>query len=131
MPAARFSPSRSARARATICAVAAHLSSAIAAALDEMCDDLERYGTRLRLGRCIAAADQLVEELEALSLSGVSEVPAAWQARLDGFAGILPAGVTGVMRAGGDPNRLLDEVFAIEERLFRMKLGEWARRYEG
>lgn len=131
MPGARYSPSRTAAAGATIWAVEEHLSTAIAAALDEMCEDLDRYQARqerrLRLARCIAAADELVEELEALSLAGVPEVPRGWQLRLDRFAESLPAGVAGRLRSGVEPNRLLDEMFAIEERLFRMKLGEWAQ----
>jgi hypothetical protein len=134
MPAARFSPSRPSPAGATICAVAEHLSTEIAAALDEMCEDLERYQARqeqrVQLARCIAAADELVEELEALSLASVPEVPRGWQVRLDRFVEILPCGVAGPLRSGVEPNRLLDEVFAIEERLFRLKLGEWARRYD-
>jgi hypothetical protein len=134
MPAARFSPSAQPPAGATICAVAHHLSTAIAAALDEMCEDLERYQARkeqrVQLARCIAAADELVEELEALSLAGVPEVPPGWQLRLDRFVERLPGGVAGRLRSGCEPDRLLDEVFAIEERLFRLKLGEWAQRYD-
>jgi hypothetical protein len=114
--------------------VAEHLSTAIAAALDDICQDMERYQARqeqrLHLGRCITAADELVEQLEGLSLAGASVVPADWQPRLDRFVGALPAGVAGDLRSGGDPNRLLDQVFAIEERLFRLKLGEWAQRFD-
>jgi hypothetical protein len=116
-------------------ATEARLSSAIAAALDEICEDLERYHVRqeqrLQLARCIAAADDLIEELEGLSLAGSTSVPSGWQARLDRFAESLPAGVADELRSGGEPNGLLDQVFAIEERLFRLKLGEWAQRYEG
>jgi hypothetical protein len=115
-------------------AAEAHLSSAIAAALDEICEDLERYHVRqeqrLQLARCIAAADELIEELEGLSLAGSTTVPPGWQARLDRFVEGLPAGVAGRLRCGFEPNRLLDQVFAIEERLFRLKLGEWAQRYD-
>jgi hypothetical protein len=111
-----------------------HLSSAIAAALDDMCQDLERYQARqeqrLQLARCIAAADELIEELEGLILAGAAEVPHGWQSRLDRFAQGLPAGVAGDLRSGAEPNRLLDQVFAIEERLFRLKLGEWAQRFD-
>jgi hypothetical protein len=133
MAAARFSPSYRGRRGASIYRVAgpARLSSAIAAALDDMCRDLERHEHRLQLARCIAAADRLIDELEGLSLAGETRVPAEWQARLDGFGQALPAGVSGRLRAGSETNRLLDEVFAIEERLFRLKLGEWARGYEG
>ena len=110
------------------------LSAAIAAALDDICQDLECYQERqeqrLQLGRCIAAADELIEELEGLSLSGCAAVPPGWQSRLDRFAGGLPVGVAGHLRTGGEPNRLLDQVFAIEERLFRLKLGEWAQRFD-
>ena len=109
------------------------LSSAIAAALDDICGDLERYHVRqerrVHLARCIAAADELIEELQGLSLAG-SAVPPGWQARLDRFKEALPAGVAGDLRSGGEPDRLLDQVFDIEERLFRLKLGEWAQRYD-
>jgi hypothetical protein len=112
-----------------------HLSSAIAAALDDICQDLERWQARqeqrLQLARCIAAADELIEELEGLSLAGVVEVPLGWQSRLDRFVEGLPAGVAGDLRSGSEPNRLLDQVFAVEERLFRLKLGEWAQRFGG
>jgi hypothetical protein len=115
-------------------ATEARLSSAIAAALDDICEDLARYhvrqGQRLHLARCIAAADELIDELEGLSVAGSSVVPSGWQARLDRFVGGLPVGVAGDLRCGGEPNRLLDQVFAIEERLFRLKLGEWAQRYD-
>ena len=113
---------------------AARLSSAIAQALDDMCRDLERYHARqeqrLQLTRCISAADQLIEELEGLSQAGGAEVPNAWQPRLDGFLDGLPAGVGGELHTGDHPNHLLDQVFAIEERLFRIKLGEWARAFQ-
>ena len=109
------------------------LSSAIAAALDDMCQDLERYQARrerrLQLVRCISAADRLIADLEGLSLAGQREVPGAWQPRLDDFLDELPAGVTGELRSGSEPKRLVDQVFAIEERLFRLKLGEWARAF--
>jgi hypothetical protein len=138
MSAARFSPSRGDRPGATISGVAEPdaraLSSAIAAALDDMCQDLERYHARheqrLRLTRCISAADELIEDLEALSVAGQREVPGAWQSRLDRFVDGLPAGVAGDLRCGTDPARLLDQVFGIEERLFRLKLGEWARAFQ-
>ena len=110
------------------------LSSAIAAALDDICLDLERYQVRqerrLQLARCIAAADELVEELEGLSLAGATAVPAGWRTRLDRFVEGLPPGVAGELRTGGSPGELLDRVFVIEERLFRLKLGEWAHRYD-
>jgi hypothetical protein len=110
------------------------LSSAIAAALDDICQDLEGYQMRqvrrLQLGRCIAAADELIEELEGLSRAGATVVPPAWQPRLDRFAEGLPAGVASDLRSGREPRRLLDQVFMIEERLFRLKLGEWAQRYD-
>jgi hypothetical protein len=106
------------------------LSSAIAEALDEMCRDFERYQARqerrLRLTRCIEAADELIDELQGLSLAGELAVPVGWQPRLDRFVSELPPDATRELRSGTAPDRLLDEVFAIEERLFRLKLGEWA-----
>jgi len=124
-------------ARGDDLAVATHalqLSSAIAAALDDICQDLERYHVRherrLQLGRCIAAADELIQELQILSLAGSPAVPPGWQMRLDRLARCLPDGVAGDLRTGCPPGRLLDQVFEIEERLFRLKLGEWAQRYD-
>ena len=111
------------------------LSSAIAEALDDMCQDLDRYQARqerrVRLTMCIAAADELIDELEGLSLAGRPEVPDEWQPRLDGFVESLPPGVSAELRGGIAPGRLLDQVFAIEERLFRLKLGEWALAFDG
>jgi hypothetical protein len=139
MPRARFSRSRAAAIGATISRVgkpaidAQRLPSAIAAALDDMCEDLERvharHEQRLQVTRCISAADELIEELEGLSLAGWIAVPDAWQPRLDRFVASLPPGVADQLRTGGEPNRLLDQVFAIEETLFRLKLGEWARAF--
>jgi hypothetical protein len=95
---------------------------------------LERYQARqeqrLQLARCIAAADELIEELEGLSLAGAVEVRPGWRSRLDRFVEGLPARVAGDLPGGTEPNRLLDQVFAIEERLFRLKLGEWARGFD-
>jgi hypothetical protein len=107
------------------------LSSLIAAAIDEMCDDLERYHVRqeqrLNLTRCIAAADELIRDLEDLALAGETAVPAAWQPRLDRFASQLPIAAAEELSAGTPPTRLLDQDFDVEERLFALKLGEWAR----
>src|SRR2546429_4356203 len=112
MSAARFSRSRTGSPGATILRVAEsatsarRLSSAIAVALDEICDDLERYRARreqrLRLARCIGAADRLIDELQGLVLGG-AQVPAAWQARLDGFVARLPAGAAESLRSDTDP----------------------------
>src|SRR5215467_13190982 len=104
MSAARFSRSPPRPSGGTISHVGepatrvVKLSSAIAAALDDICQDLERYHVRqeqrLQLARCIAAADDLIEELQGLSLAG-SAVPPGWQSRLDRFVEALPAGVAG------------------------------------
>jgi hypothetical protein len=105
------------------------LSFAIAAAIDDLCREMERYHARQeqrqRLTRCILAADRLIRELEDLSRAGLP-VPAGWQPRLDRFVAALPAGLDADLRAGMDPNPLLDQVREIEERLYQLKLGEWA-----
>jgi hypothetical protein len=110
------------------------LASAIAEALDDICQDMERYQARqerrVRLTRCIAAADELIEDLEGLTLAGRAEVPYDWQPRLDGFVEELPPEVGADLRGGSPPTRLLDQVFEIEERLFRLKLGEWALAFD-
>jgi len=111
------------------------LSSAIAGALDDMCRDLERFQARQEqralLGRCIDAADDLIEALEGISLAGWPVVPADWQPLLDRFAEQLPPGVRpDELRSGGAPCGLLDQIFEIEERLFQLRLGEWALVFE-
>jgi hypothetical protein len=111
------------------------LSSAIAAAIDDMCQDLDRYQARqerrLRLTRCIEAADELIEGLEDIRLAGLPLVPADWQPRLDRFSESLPTGVAVELRSGTEPGQLADQVFEIEERLLRLKLGEWALAFDG
>src|SRR5689334_1610162 len=102
------------------------LSSAIAEALDDMCRELERYGRRqerrLSLARSVEAADRLIDDLRALVLAGEPAVPAGWRVRLDDLLAGLPPGVAGDLRTGGAPGRLLEELFAIEEGLFRLEL---------
>jgi hypothetical protein len=106
------------------------LSSAIAAAIDDICQDLARYRARqeqrLHLTRCIAAADALIEDLRELRLAGSQIVPADWQPRLEEFSALLPPGLAAGVRPGAEASLALDRVFHIEERLFRIKLDEWA-----
>ncbi|HLH71025.1 MAG TPA: hypothetical protein VKY90_18900 [Candidatus Dormibacteraeota bacterium] len=103
----------------------------IAAAIEEMCEDLERYrarqARRLQVERCIALADRLIDDLERLSLMGATEVPPTWRRRLERFVRELPAGTSADLEAGVSPTVLLDQVFAVQEQLFQMKLGEWAQ----
>jgi hypothetical protein len=103
----------------------------IAAAIEDMCEDLERYRARqahrLQIERCIAMADQLVDDLERLSLIGAPEVPSTWRRRLERFVRELPAGASADLEAGVPPTVLLDRVFAVQEQLFQMKMGEWAQ----
>lgn len=114
-------------------AAARELTSAIAAAIDDLCDDLERYQARQerrrRLSACILRADRLIEDLEGLSLAE-RPVPGGWQRRLDRFTGQLPPGFGVTLRAGDGPMRLVHQVIEIEEELFRLRLGEWARTFE-
>jgi hypothetical protein len=114
-------------------AAARELTSAIAAAIDDLCDDLERYQARQeqrrRLTACIVQADRLIEDLEGLSLAE-RPVPSGWQRRLDRFAGQLPPGMGAALRAGDGPMRLVHQVTGIEEELFRLRLGEWAQAFE-
>jgi len=111
----------------------AGLPSAIAEAIDEVCQEMERYHARLEerqhLTRCVSATDELIQDLQGLALAGRS-VPGAWRGRLDRFLGDLPAGVAVGLRVETEPVRLLDQVIEIEERLFRLKLGEWALAFE-
>jgi hypothetical protein len=109
------------------------LSLAIAEAIDEICREMERYHVRQEqrqhLTRCIVAADRLIEDLEDLGQAG-HPVPPAWQPRLDLLLADLPPDLRADLRAGGLPDRLLDQVRLIEERLFQLKLGEWALAFE-
>jgi hypothetical protein len=110
------------------------LPSALAEAVDEVCREMERYHARWerrqRLTRCVNAADELIRELQDLLLAG-RQVPASWQARLDRFLGQLPPDVRLELRAPAEPLVLLDRVVEVEERLFRLKLGEWALVFQG
>ncbi|HZU15773.1 MAG TPA: hypothetical protein VFD01_04080 [Candidatus Dormibacteraeota bacterium] len=103
----------------------------IAAAIEDMCEDLERYRARqahrLQVERCIAMADRLVDDLERLSLMGVTEVPPAWRQRLERLARELPVGTSADLEVGVSPTVLLDRVFAVQDQLFQMKIGEWAQ----
>lgn len=107
----------------------APLSPAVAAALDDMCRDLDRYRLRQRrrvqLRRGVAGADQLIGELERLVLAGRPVVPVEWQPWLDRLAAALPPGVAADLRCGGPPARLRDEVLTMEERLFELLLDGW------
>jgi hypothetical protein len=107
----------------------AGLPSALAEAIDDVCREMERYHARWerrqRLTRCVNAADELIGDLQDLALAG-RPVPAAWQARLDRFLGQLPPEVRLELHVPAEPVGLLDRVVEIEERLFRLKLGEWA-----
>jgi len=112
----------------------AGLSSAIAEAIDEVCQEMERYHARWErrqhLTRCVQVADELIQELQELALAG-RRVPRSWQGRLDRFLADLPPGVPVDLPVDADPVHLLDQVIEIEERLFRLKLGEWALAFEG
>jgi hypothetical protein len=108
---------------------ARELPFAIAEAIDDMCREMDRYQARQErrqhLTRCIMAADGLIEDLQGLVLAG-RPVPSGWQPRLDRFRDDLPPGLEADLRAGEEPNPLLDQVMEVEERLFQLKLGEWA-----
>lgn len=110
------------------------LPSAIAAAIDDLCRDLERYHVRqeqrLHLSECIAETDLLIEEAEDLGDAGGTGMPPEWRVRLDGLARRLPAEVAASLDAGGEPCLLVDRLFAVEEKLYRLRLGEWARAFE-
>ena len=110
------------------------LPSAIAAAIDDLCRDLERYHVRqeqrLHLSECIAEMDLLIEEAEDLSQSGGAGVPPEWRVRLDGLARRLPADVAVGLDAAVEPSLLVDRLFAVEEKLYRLRLGEWAKAFE-
>src|ERR1051326_4229332 len=137
MPRARFSPRPARWSGGHHLGVGEPLAlpTAIAAAIDDLCRDLERYHVRreqrLHLTDCIASADLLIEDLEGLTLAGAAHPPADWEARLDDLAARLPDGVARRLDGTREPATLLDQLFAIEEDLYRLKLGEWARALDG
>jgi hypothetical protein len=116
------------------------LSSEIVAAIEELCEGLDRFhtrqGRRVRLTRCLELADELIRDLRELGLTGSTAVPAEWQPRLDrfarglpapphetaGFAGTPGAGAAVELRAGVEPARLLEQIFDVEEELLWLQL---------
>lgn len=110
------------------------LSTELVAAIEDLCRDLDRYhtrqGRRLNLTRCLEVADQLIEGLGDLVRAGSTAVPAAWQPRLDRFARGLPAGAAVELRAGVEPEMLLDQLIAVEESLLGLQLSDLRARMQ-
>jgi hypothetical protein len=104
------------------------LPPALAAAIEEMCQDLERYGERnalrRRLDHCVTVVEELVGELEPLAERG-ERLPPDLRARLDALAGELPAPL-GAGLAASEPADLVVLLVQVEEELFARILGNLA-----
>ncbi|MBO0703658.1 MAG: hypothetical protein J2P38_12040 [Candidatus Dormibacteraeota bacterium] len=82
-----------------------------------------RSRQRRRFDRAIQALDLLIEDIEQLNLAGRSRVPMDWQLRLARLASELPVECGPRLRAGVSPQRLLDNVYDIQQEVFWAKRG--------
>ena len=82
-----------------------------------------RSRRRRRYDRAIQLLDLLIEDLEQLNLAERSRVPMAWQPRLALIASELPVECGARLRAGISPQRLLDNVYDIQQEVFWAKRG--------
>lgn len=91
----------------------------------EQLNDEARLRTRdrRRFDRAIRVLDVLIEDIEQLNLADRSRVPMAWQPRLARLAGELPVECGARLRAGISPQRLLDNVYDIQQEVFWAKRG--------
>lgn len=82
-----------------------------------------RSWRRRRFDHAIRSLDLLIEDVEQLNLAGRSRVPMAWQPRLARLASELPVECGDRLRAGISPQRLLDNVYDIQQEVFWAKRG--------
>ncbi|MFZ0217209.1 MAG: hypothetical protein WAM30_14855 [Candidatus Dormiibacterota bacterium] len=76
-----------------------------------------------RYDRAIHTLDQLIEDIEQLNLADRSRVPLAWAPSLARLAAQLPVECADRLRAGISPQRLLDQVYDIQQEVFWLKQG--------
>ncbi|MGH7764789.1 MAG: hypothetical protein ACREOM_10285 [Candidatus Dormibacteraceae bacterium] len=81
---------------------------------------------RLRLRAAVLTIDQLLEELELLNLQGRSRSLDAWHRRLFSLGALDPKTIRLELTSETSPQHLMDELFALQERLMRDLAGpEW------
>jgi hypothetical protein len=102
----------------------------VTAAVQDM-DAMEEQGRlrRWRQGRldqAIRVLDELIGDIEQLNLEERSRVPLGWQPRLAEMAAALPVECGDRLRAGISPQRLLDQVYEIQQEVFWLKQGKSA-----
>jgi hypothetical protein len=86
---------------------------------------LERW-RRGRLDQAIRVLDELIGDIEQLNLEERSRVPLGWQSRLAKIASSLPVECGERLRAGISPQRLLDQVYEVQQEVFWLKQGKTA-----
>ena len=79
-----------------------------------------------RLDQAIRVLDDLIGDIEQLNLEERSRVPLGWQTRLAKMAASLPVECGDRLRAGISPQRLLDQVYEIQQEVFWLKQGKSA-----
>ena len=105
-------------------------SGGVTAAIQDM-DAMEEQGRirqwrQGRLDQAIRILDGLIEDIEQLNLEERSRVPLAWQSRLAQIAAALPVECGERLRAGISPQRLLDQVYDVQQEVFWLKQGKSA-----
>lgn len=100
----------------------------VTAAIQDM-DAMEEQGRirqwrQGRLDQAIRILDGLIEDIEQLNLEERSRVPLAWQPRLAEIAAALPVECGDRLRAGISPQRLLDQVYDVQQEVFWLKQGK-------
>lgn len=100
----------------------------VTAAIQDM-DAMEEQGRvrqwrQGRLDQAIRILDGLIEDIEQLNLEERSRVPLAWQSRLAAIAASLPVECGDRLRAGISPQRLLDQVYDVQQEVFWLKQGK-------
>ena len=82
-----------------------------------------RLAERLRLRRPIAELDAILVELEELHLKGWIKVPAAMITRIEAFLATLPAGCRTEFPLRTTIVRVMDNLYAVQDRLLSRKDG--------
>ena len=83
----------------------------------------ERSLAAWRIDAPIVEIDRMLDELETMNLSGRRRVPLGWEPRLQRFLASIPAGCRQELRGNISPNRLMDSLYEIQDRLLDLKIG--------